>query len=175
MYLLAAKIFAPIILLAGLWWWHTSTVDKAYKSGKTEVLAQWKESDRVAVAVGDEKTKLLKSLAAKNQGTFNATLAENAKRAAVGAVALAERAATIDELRNALAAAPAAPRGDVSCPAARSDEASLRSCRAALSTGLAVAKGADRLAEAGERLLGDLAVKVTVLQDHAALVQSANK
>jgi hypothetical protein len=172
MYLLAAKILAPIALLLGLWWWHTSSVSTAHKAGKAEVMAEWQTSDKIALAVGTAKTELLARDAIRNREKLIEVQTENAKRAAVGAASLADRGRTIDELRIALAKPAPAPSGNPACHATGSDDSSLRTCRAALSSGLAVAQGADRLAEASERLLGNLSAQVTALQGYAELVQS---
>jgi hypothetical protein len=174
-YLLIAKILGPIALLAGLWFWHTSAVSTADTTGYERGLGEWRAADKIAVEVGAAQSALLARDSVRNREKLIEVQTQNAKRAAVGAASLADRGRTIDELRSALAAAPAKTSDNPTCPAAASDEASLRSCRAALSAGLAVAGRADRLVEAGERILGDIAAQVTALQGHADLMSSAER
>ena len=162
MYLLAAKILAPIALLLGLWFAYEHHGTVRYEAGKKEVTDAWRESDRVAVAVGDEKTMLLKRLAASKEGTFNAKLADMAKRnAAVAADNLS--------VRNTLATIAATPPSrPASSPACRSYEAEYRSCAGLLGEGV-------ELAGAGSSLVSSTSAQLTGLQEWAALVQSANK
>jgi len=171
-YVLLGGLIGGVALVGGAWMWHTNSVSTAYKTGKAEVMAEWKKSDDIAVAVGTAKTELLARDAIRNREKLIEVQTENAKRAAVGAASLADRGRTIDELRIALAKPAPAPSGNPACHATGSDDSSLRTCRAALSSGLAVAQGADRLAEASERLLGNLSAQVTALQGYAELVQS---
>ena len=159
MYLLAAKILAPIALLLGLWWWHTSAVSSADKTGYARALAEWKKSDDIAVAVGDEKTKLLKQLAAKNQGALDAQLIALAARNKLGA---AESRGLRDQLTTIAATAPRDPTPG---PACLSYERQYRECSGLLSEGVG-------LAEEGGRLTLETAAKLTALQGYAELVQS---
>jgi hypothetical protein len=173
MYLLAAKILAPIALLLGLWWWHTNAVSTAHKAGKAEVMAEWQTSDKIALAVGTAKTELLARDAVRNREKLIEVQTENAKRAAVGAAALADRTATIVELRSALAKPPTAQaNGNPACTPTGGDDTSLRSCHSLLDGSLTVAAGADRLVAKGESLLKSTGSQVTSLQEYATLVQS---
>ena len=162
MYLLAAKILAPIALLLGLWWWHSSAVSTAYKTGKAEVTAQWRESDRIAVAVGAETTFLLKRNAAAQEGKFNDAIKTLAARNAASS-------ADARGLRDKLTAIASAPTRDPTPgPACRSYEREFRTCSGLLGEGI-------ELAGEGPRLAGDIALKLTTLQDWAGLVQSVSK
>ena len=173
MYLLAAKILAPIALLLGLWWWHTSSVSTAHKAGKAEVMAEWQTSDKIALAVGTAKTELLARDAIRNREKLIEVQTENAKRAAVGAASLAERGRVIDGLRSALAKpSTASTNGNPACTPTGGDDASLRSCHSLLDGSLTVAAGADRLVAKGESLLKSTGSQVTALQEYAGLVQS---
>ena len=158
MYLLAAKILAPIALLLGLWWWHSSAVSTAYKTGKAEVTAQWRESDRLAVAVGNETTSLLKRGAAAQEGKLNAQLTALAARNQRGA-------AESRSLRDTLAAIASAPASSPTTSAAcRSYETEYRACAGLLGEGV-------ELAGEGQRVAQDLAAKLTALQSYVELVQ----
>ena len=175
-YLLLGGAAAGLALVGGAWLWHTSAVSTAHKAGKAEVMAQWRESDKIALAVGTAKTELLARDAVRNREKLIEVQTENAKRAAVGAAALADRTATIVELRSALAKPPTAQaNGNPACAPSGSDDSSLRSCRSLLDGSLAVAAGADRLVAKGESLLKSTGAQVTALQAYAELVQSVSK
>ena len=159
MYLLAAKILAPIALLLGLWWWHTSSVSTAHKAGKAEVTAQWRESDRIAVAVGAETTVLLKRNAAAQEGKFNDAIKTLAARNAASS-------ADARGLRDKLTAIASAPTRDPTPgPACRSYESEYRGCAGLLAAGV-------ELAGEGPRLAGDIAAKLSAMQEYSTLVQS---
>ena len=159
MYLLAAKILGPIALLLGLWFWHTNAVSTAYKTGKAEVMAEWKKSDDIAVAVGKAKTELSARDAIRNTEKLNAKLADLAQRNAV-------IAADNRSVRNDLAAIAAAPTRDPTPgPACRSYEPEYRGCAGLLAAGV-------ELAGEGPRLAGDIAAKLSAMQEYATLVQS---
>jgi hypothetical protein len=161
-YLLIAKILAPIALLAGLWFWHSSTVSGADKAGYARAIAEWRKSDEIAVAVGNETTAILKRGAVANEGKLNAQLADMAKRnAAVAADNLS--------VRNTLATIAAAPTHDPTPgPACRSYERQFRECSGLLAEGVG-------LAEEGGRLALETSTKLGALQDWAGIVQSSGK
>jgi hypothetical protein len=169
--------FWPVLVVLGLgvggWIAYQTHGTARYKAGKAEVMAEWRESDRVAVAVGAAKTELLVRDAVRNREKLIEIQTENAKRAAVGAAALADRGRTIDELRLALAKPPApSTSSNPACPSSGVDEADYRRCRSVLSSGLALAAESDKLVESGERLLKTSEARLTAIQDWAGLVQS---
>ena len=159
-YLLIAKILGPIALLLGLWWWHTAAVDSSFKAGQSEERAKWVERDKIAVAVGNETTALLKRGAAANEGKLNAKLADLTTRNAASAV---ESRSLRDRLTSIAATPPSRP---ASSPACRSYETEYRSCAGLLGEGV-------ELAGQGSSLVGELAAKLTAMQEWAGLVQSA--
>jgi len=151
-------LLGGVALVVGAWMWHTNSVSTAYKTGKAEVMAEWKKSDDIAVAVGDEKTKLLKQLAAKNQGALDAQLTALAARNQRGA-------AESRSLRDTLAAIASAPASSPTTSAAcRSYETEYRACAGLLGEGV-------ELAGEGQRVAQDLAAKLTALQSYVELVQ----
>jgi hypothetical protein len=157
-YLLLGGLVGGVALVGGAWMWHTNSVSTAYKTGKAEVMAEWKKSDDIAVAVGDEKTKLLKQLAAKNQGALDAQLTALAARNQRGA-------AESRSLRDTLAAIASAPASSPTTSAAcRSYETEYRACAGLLGEGV-------ELAGEGQRVAQDLAAKLTALQSYVELVQ----
>ena len=161
-YLLAVKILGPIALLLGLWWWHTSAVSTADKEGYKRALTEWQTADRIAVAVGAETTGLLKRNAAAQEGKFNDALKTLAARNAASS-------ADARGLRDKLTAIASAPTRDPTPgPACRSYEREFRTCSGLLGEGI-------ELAGEGPRLAGDIALKLTTLQDWAGLVQSVSK
>jgi len=159
MYLLAAKILAPIALLLGLWWWHTSAVSTAHKAGKAEVMDEWQTSDKIALAVGAETTGLLKRNAANQEGKLNDALKTLAAR---NAASSADARGLRDQLTTIAATAPRDPTPG---PACLSYERQYRECSGLLSEGVV-------LAEEGGRLALETAAKLTALQGYAELVQS---
>jgi len=157
-YVLLGGLIGGVALVGGAWMWHTNSVSTAYKTGKAEVMAEWKKSDDIAVAVGDEKTKLLKQLAAKNQGALDAQLTALAARNQRGA-------AESRSLRDTLAAIASAPASSPTTSAAcRSYETEYRACAGLLGEGV-------ELAGEGQRVAQDLAAKLTALQSYVELVQ----
>ena len=161
-YVLLGGLIGGVALVGGAWMWHTNSVSTAYKTGKAEVMAEWKKSDDIAVAVGDEKTKLLKQLAAKNQGALDAQLTALAARNQRGA-------AESRSLRDTLAAIASAPASSPTTSAAcRSYETEYRACAGLLGEGV-------ELAGEGQRVAQDLAAKLTALQEYAGLIQSVSK
>lgn len=161
MTLLLVKILGPIVLLAGLWFWHTSAVESADKTGYDRGIAQWRESDKIAKAVGDETTALLKRGAAANEGKLNAKLADLEKR---GALAVADARSVRNDLAAIASAAPAsAPAG----PTCRNYEAQYRSCAGLLGEGF-------ELAGEGAILAKDIAARLEALQDDARAVRAAH-
>ena len=159
MYLLAAKILAPIALLLGLWWWHTSAVSTAHKAGKAEVMDEWQTSDKIALAVGAETTGLLKRNAANQEGKLNDALKTLAAR---NAASSADARGLRDQLTTIAATAPRDPTPG---PACLSYERQYRECSGLLSEGVV-------LAEEGGRLALETAAKLTALQGYAEFVQS---
>jgi hypothetical protein len=158
-YLLLGGLVGGLALVGGAWLWHTSAVSTAHKAGKAEVMAQWRESDKIALAVGTETTALLKRGAAAQEGKLNAQLIALAARNQRGA-------AESRSLRDTLAAIAAAPASDPT-PAAscRSYEPEYRGCAGLLAAGV-------ELAGEGPRLAGDIAAKLSAMQEYATLVQS---
>ena len=171
-YVLLGGLIGGVALVGGAWMWHTNSVSTAYKTGKAEVMAEWKKSDDIAVAVGTAKTELLARDAVRNREKLIEVQAENSKRAAVGAAALADRTATIVELRLALAKPAPSTSSNPACPSTGVDEADYRRCRSVLSSGLTLAAESDKLVESGERLLKTSEARLTALQTYAELVQS---
>ena len=152
-------VIAGLSIFGLAWWAYEDHAKVRYKAGRAEVMAEWKKSDDIAVAVGDEKTKLLKQLAAKNQGALDAQLIALAARNKLGA---AESRGLRDQLTTIAATAPRDPTPG---PACLSYERQYRECSGLLSEGVG-------LAEEGGRLALETAAKLTALQGYAELVQS---
>ena len=166
-------VIAGLSIFGLAWWAYEDHAKVRYKAGRAEVMAEWKKSDDIAVAVGTAKTELLARDAVRNREKLIEVQTENAKRAAVGAASLAERGRVIDGLRSALAKpSTASTNGNPACTPTGGDDASLRSCHSLLDGSLTVAAGADRLVAKGERLLKSTGSQVTSLQEYATLVQS---
>lgn len=157
----ALKPFLPVIggalLVGGAWWYHADAVNDAYKRGVAEITAKWQEADRLAVAVGDEKSRLLKRGAATVEGDLNAKLKTLADRDAARSRDTASLRTLIDEL----AATP--PSGSDPGPACRSYESEYRGCARLLGEGV-------ELVGEGQRLVEDSEAKLGALRDWARLV-----
>jgi hypothetical protein len=171
-------LFAIAIAAAvgGAWLWHSGAVSDAFDAGKAEVQNRWEEADRLAVAVGDAKTKLLARNAIIQTETFHAKFETLNTAAARRGVALAERSAHADGLQqrlDALAATP--PSSDPARASCRSDEERVRSCEGLVAEGVRVATEADRVATEARRLLEVSEVKLEALREWARLVQSAQE
>ena len=146
-----------IIAAGAAWWWHRGQVNEAYDRGVSEITAKWQEADRLAVAVGDETSKLLKRGSAAVEGNLNAKLKTLAARDADRA----RNTASLRQLVDELAATPPGRRDPAA--ACRSYEAEYRSCAGLLSEGIG-------LAGEGERMGQDLAARLTAMQEWARLV-----
>lgn len=173
---LALKILGPIAILAGLWLWHGSEVDDAFEAGQEEVTTRWQESDRLAKAIGDETTKLLKRGAAQNATELQYKLDVADKRASLLAADRNRMRGDVDSLRNELerrAAAP--PSSDPAHAACRGDEAKLRSCESVVLGSIALAQSARGLADSAQALLERSNIALEALQAWSVLVQSANE
>lgn len=172
----------PYVLLGGAalavgawfaWEWQGSS---HYAAGEAKVMAAWQESDRVAVAAGNEVSALLKRANAANTGVLNDKLTRLEQKAAARAVGLADALRTADELRNDLerrAAAP--PNSDPAGASCRGYETKLQRCEGLLAGSLALAQEARGLVDHAEGLLERSEAALESLQRWAVIVQSANE
>jgi hypothetical protein len=180
---LALKILGPIALMAalfGMWKVHENNdeqaIKDAFEDGQEEVMMRWRESDRIAKAIGDEKTKLLKQGATRNETELQRRLASADTRAASMASARATSDSELNRLRIAIderSATPTPPSSDTTVATCRVDDIKLRSCERLLSTGIGLAGEARYLVDGAEDLLKRHDVTLEALQAWAKLVSEA--
>jgi hypothetical protein len=173
--------FLPAIALAmavgGAWMWHSGAVGDAFDAGKAEVQNRWEEADRLAVAVGDETSKLLKRGALRNETELQRRLETAGARVAAVAADRVRVVTELDALRVQLdeRAAAAPPDDRDSCPAAQRDDIKLRSCEALVAGSLSLASATRGVVDRAEEILTGSDAALTSLQEWARLVQTAQE
>lgn len=167
---------ALVALVGGVWVWLQQHSTARFEAGKAEVMALWQEADKIALAVGNETTKLLKRVNATNEGVLNAKLKRIEEKVTRNAVELADDLLTIGGLRDELerrAAAP--PSSDSAGATCGGHETKLGKCEGLLARSLEVAAGARQLVDRAENLLEQTDAALVAAQEWARLVQSAGE
>ena len=165
-YLAILRRAAPFLLLIGLvlggYWYHKRTIKSAFNAGVMVMETKWRESDKLAEQVGREQTKLLARNAVISTEKLNEKLTSLDR-------SLAAKSTELRGLRDRLEAIATTPPGrDTSAPTCRSYEEQYRS-------GAGLLAEAGNLANEGEKLLREGALKLEALQDYSKLVRSSQE
>lgn len=163
------------IAIGGAWWYHTHAVDRADAAGYERCSAEWKESDRVAEAVGRDRTKLLARAAIKETENLHARLQKAEALSTARAAELGRRIAVADGLQQRLDASAAAAESRAASTPAGSDARQLASCERLVGEAGRMASEIDRVAEEYRTALARWEERLASMRRWATIVEFANE